>query len=248
MGQADETMGLTDLIGPAVFELTIQDLAGTFLADLDLITVSVDLSPGERRRYDEHMARFRLVFGQFHALAPGANWADFLTAAGQTPEGRQGVEAWRSARQLLAYNSGKAAAVAALLRRHREARVLVFTADNETAYAIARTHLIMPITCDIGRAERADALRRFRDGQLRALVSARVLNEGLDVPAADVAIVVGGTQGQREHVQRVGRILRPAPGKRALVYELVVRHTGEVARARERRQGLVPRQAAAVHV
>jgi superfamily II DNA or RNA helicase len=37
-----------------------------------------------------------------------------------------------------------------------------------------------------------------------ALVSARVLNEGIDVPDADVAIVVGGTRGEREHVQRIG--------------------------------------------
>ena len=32
-------------------------------------------------------------------------------------------------------------------------------------------------------------------------MSARVLNEGIDVPDADVAIVVGGTHGEREHVQ-----------------------------------------------
>lgn len=49
------------------------------------------------------------------------------------------------------------------------------------------------------------------------MVSAQVSNEGLDVPDADVAIIVGGTRGEREHVQRVGRLLRPRPGKRALV-------------------------------
>jgi superfamily II DNA or RNA helicase len=61
----------------------------------------------------------------------------------------------------------------------------------------------MPITRDIPRAERAAALERFRRGELHALVSARVLNEGTDVPDADVAIIVGGTQGEREHVQRI---------------------------------------------
>jgi len=101
----------------------------------------------------------------------------------------------------------------------------------------------MPITCDIGRKERDEALERFRRGTLRALVSARVLNEGLDVPDADVAIVVGGSLGEREHVQRVGRLLRPAPGKRALVYELVTRGTSEVRQARRRRAGLGSRVA-----
>jgi superfamily II DNA or RNA helicase len=118
---------------------------------------------------------------------------------------------------------------------------LVFTADNDTAYAIARAHLVMPLTCDIGRQERDDVLERFRGGELRTLVSARVLNEGLDVPDADVAVIVGGALGEREHVQRVGRLLRPSAGKRAVVYELVARNTLEVGQARRRRRGLVTR-------
>ncbi len=131
-----------------------------------------------------------------------------------------------------------------LLARHPDSRVLIFTADNETAYAIAREHLVMPLTCDIGRRERDDVLQRFRRGDLRALVSARVLNEGLDVPDADVAMVVGGALGEREHVQRVGRLLRPGEGKRAVVYELVTRNTMEVGQAHRRRQGLVARRSA----
>jgi len=123
--------------------------------------------------------------------------------------------------------------------------VLVFTADNRTAYSVARRHLLMPITCDIGRAERDAALDAFRSGHLRALVSSRVLNEGLDVPDADIAIVLGGTQGEREHVQRVGRLLRPAPGKHALVYELVASGTIEVRQAARRRRGFGPKGMAA---
>jgi superfamily II DNA or RNA helicase len=98
----------------------------------------------------------------------------------------------------------------------------------------------MPITCDVSRPEREAALDAFRRGELRALVSSRVLNEGVDVPDADVAIVVGAAHGEREHVQRVGRILRPSPGKRAVVYELVAAGTSEVRRSDERRQRLFP--------
>jgi superfamily II DNA or RNA helicase len=122
--------------------------------------------------------------------------------------------------------------------------VLIFTADNEAAYAIAREHLVMPLTCDIGRQERDDVLERFRRGDIRTLVSARVLNEGLDVPDADIAVIVGGALGEREHVQRVGRLLRPSEGKRAVVYELVTPNTIEVGQARRRRQGLVVRRSA----
>ena len=147
---------------------------------------------------------------------------------------------------MLAFPRRKREALAGLLARHRREQTLVFVADNETAYAVAREHLIMPLTCDIGRRERDDALARFRAGELRALVSAQVLNEGLDVPDAAVGIVVAGRMGAREHVQRVGRVLRPGAGKRALVYELVVGHSSEAwqAERRGRRLAVANRSAA----
>src|SRR5205085_1488453 len=124
-------------------------------------------------------------------------------------------------RRLVAFPRAKRAALARLLGAHRDARTLVFVGDNQTAYAVAREHLLMPLTCDIDRKERERALALFREGKLRALVSSQVLNEGLDVPEADVAIIVAGTRGTREHVQRFGRVLRPREGKKAIVYELV---------------------------
>lgn len=258
----DEAAGrLTTLLGPVVFELAVRDLAGTFLADFELIVLSLELTPEERRAYTADMTMFRGVLTHFNALAPGSAWEDFARAAMRTPGGRAALAAFRRARKLLGFTSAKRETLGMLLRRHRDSKVLVFTADNETAYCIARSHLVMPLTCDVGRRERVDSLDRFRRGELRVLVSARVLNEGIDVPDADVAIIVGGTLGEREHVQRVGRLLRPAVGalglprtdalgcatrKRALVYELVSRRTIEVKQAMRRRDGLAARSSAPV--
>ena len=242
--EAEAADRLAVLIGPVVYELFIGDLAGSFLANFDMITISLDFTAGERRRYDEAMALFSPVFKRFRCISLSSDWRDFMRYAARTPQGRRALDARLRAQKLLAFPRAKAEALRALLKRHQGSRVLIFTADNETAYDVARTHLVMPMTCDIGRAERDDVLERFRTGRLRALVSSRVLNEGLDVPAADVAVIVGGTMGKREHVQRIGRILRPAEGKKALVYELVVRGTSETAQSRRRRKGLVSRKPA----
>jgi superfamily II DNA or RNA helicase len=184
------------------------------------------------------MAIFREVLRRFRALDPAATWKEFARAAAKTDEGRRALAAWHRSRRLLAFPQAKRQMLANLLARHADARVIVFTADNATAYAVSREHLIMPLTCHIGRKERERALTLFKEGKLRALVSAQVLNEGLDVPDAEVGIIVAGSKGEREHVQRIGRVLRPRPGKRALVYELVVRATGEVQQARRRRNAL----------
>lgn len=229
---------LEELLGPVVYQLGVGDLAGKWLADFDLIVLRVALDREERARYEADHRLFAELNRQFRSMHPTGTWQELVAAASQSTEGRAALRAWRRAKQLLSFTRAKAAAVKALLARHRDAKVLVFTADNAAAYAIAREHLIMPITCEIGRQERERALQGFREGKLRALVSARVLNEGIDVPEAEVAIIVGATQGEREHVQRIGRLLRPSPGKRATVYELVTLATSEARKATERRRGL----------
>jgi superfamily II DNA or RNA helicase len=237
----DVSVRMRELIGPVVYELSIGDLAGSYLAELESITVRVTLTEAERAEYDRLTALFQPVWMHYQRSVPGLTWAEFAGAAARTEEGRRALAAWRRRRALLAFTERKKQALTTLLARHRDARMLVFTADNDAAYVIARQHLIMPLTCDIDRRERVDALERFRRGELKALVSARVLNEGVDVPDADVAVIVGGSLGQREHVQRVGRLLRPGVGKRAIVYELVCARTREVAQARRRRAALAAR-------
>jgi superfamily II DNA or RNA helicase len=258
MALADTRLGLTatpprnpghaarldDLVGPIVYELAIGDLTGRFLASFDVVTLHVDLTDDERVHYAHLHRLFTTAYAVFRNTLPQATWADFVRAAGRSAEGRRAVAAWRQARRLLALTRAKRDTLRTLLDRHGTARVLIFTADNTSAYTIAREHLIMPLTCDIGRHERDQVLDAFRQGHLRVLVSSRVLNEGLDVPDADVAVIVGGALGEREHVQRIGRLLRPGPGKRALVYELVTRQTLEVSQAWRRRQGLVVRRSA----
>lgn len=235
---------LEGLLGPVVYALGVADLAGTYLADFDLVELRLPLEADERKKYQEDHGRFSAVFKPFARQNPGSSWQDFTSVAMQSVEGRAALAAWRRSRRLLSMTRKKLAAVHEILERHRSSKVLVFTADNDAAYTIARRELIMPITCEIRRTERSRVLSAFREGSLRALVSSRVLNEGIDVPDADVAVIVGGTRGEREHVQRIGRLLRPGPGKRATVYELVSAGTREVAQSRERRRGLVAASAA----
>ena len=79
-------------------------------------------------------------------------------------------------------------------------------------------------------------LENFRAGDCPVLVSSKVLNEGVDVPEANIGIIVSGGAGVREHVQRLGRILRAKPGKKAVLYELVNSSTSELNILTRRRE------------
>ena len=130
----------------------------------------------------------------------------------------------------------KLEALEGLLGLHREDRTLVFTQDNATAYGISRRFLVPAITHQTKVRERSEILGRFSKGEYRVVVTSKVLNEGVDVPEANVAVVISGSGSVREHVQRLGRILRRSAEKRAILYELVSKGTSETATSERRRE------------
>lgn len=226
---------LETLVGPVVYQLGVEDLAGDALADFELISVPIRLTPVERANYNAARAAFSIAYTAFQKAVPGETWNTFVASAMRSETGRQALAGWRMSRELLAYPEHKRRVVGSLLARHANRKTLIFTQDTASAYKIASEFLVYPITHEIGRREREFALMRFRSGEANVLVSAQVLDEGLDVPEADVAIIVGGTSSSRRYVQRIGRVLRPADGKRALVYELVVAQSVEEQYMRKRR-------------
>jgi superfamily II DNA or RNA helicase len=234
----DERGALTRHVGPVVYVRSLTDLMGDGLAEFDIMSVPIALDRDERRRYRELRGRFASSYSAFQRARPDAAWHEYVRDASHSRYGRAALAAWREYRALLAYPRGKREALRDLLAQHAGCRTLVFTADNATAYTIARELLIMPITHEIRRAERTQAIEGFRSGERPVLVSAQVLDEGFDVPDADLAIVVGGTSSARRHAQRIGRVLRPRDGKRARVYELAVSDTTEVSYVQRRRRGL----------
>ena len=118
---------------------------------------------------------------------------------------------------------------------HRGDRAIIFTQDNSSAYEISRRFLVPAITHQTKVTERSEILAGLNAGTCGAVVTSKVLNEGVDVPSANVAIVVSGSGSVREHVQRLGRVLRKVGDKRAVLYELVTRQTTETFTSELRR-------------
>lgn len=223
-------------LGPIVYRKEITELAGDFLAAYDVERLGVRLTEAEREAYD----RERGIYTEFVRAAGirfgrADGWSQFVIQSSRSPEGRRAMRAHREQRRLAQTCEQKLALVERLLARHSDERVIVFTADNATVYALSRRLLLPTITHQTPPKERREVLARFSAGTYPALLTSRVLNEGVDVPEANVAIVLSGSGTVREHVQRLGRILRKAEGKRALLYEVVTRDTVE-ERVSERRR------------
>ena len=94
------------------------------------------------------------------------------------------------------------------------------------------------ITGELDESTRRARLERFRAAKSGVLVLTTVGDEGIDIPDANVGIIVAGTGSRRQYIQRLGRLLRPAPGKEARLYEVIVKNTFEEFESRKRRSVL----------
>ncbi|WP_276261616.1 DEAD/DEAH box helicase [Haloglomus litoreum] len=228
---------IEELVGPVVHRLSADDLAGDHLADFDIKRVAVELTPGERERYEEFQGTFTDYLAQSGIqLRSGSDYQELVKRSGNDPRAREALLAKQRAREVMMNAENKVRELERVLDRHRGDRVIVFTAYTDLVYRLSERFLMPAITHETAAPERREILERFRAGDYSRVVTANVLDEGVDVPDANVAVVLSGSGSEREFTQRLGRVLRPkADGGRALLYELVTEETAEERVARRRR-------------
>lgn len=76
--------------------------------------------------------------------------------------------------------------------------------------------------------DRLNAFLGFDEKRIQALTAAKVLDEGIDVPEADLAVIISASKTRRQMIQRMGRIIRVKPdGRKARFVFVYVTNTSE---------------------
>ncbi|MFC0315128.1 DEAD/DEAH box helicase family protein [Gordonia phosphorivorans] len=207
----------------------------SIIAPIRVLTVSVQFTPRERSEYQEldstlRKERFILIdrfgcreepFGAFladvQALSEHGEFAAMKSA-------KRYLSAFSGRKALLATSKqkleilGKIGGVLAL-----GGRTIVFSETKDSCHAAARELVgrgveAKAFTSDLGRDERTALLTSFAQGEVAALAAPRVLDEGIDVPEADLAVIMASSRSRRQMIQRMGRVVRPKADGRAATF------------------------------
>ena len=228
---------LDNLVGPIVLRKQVSELSGSYLADYEVNRLYVELSEAERERYDGARAQYRdFVTSNRIRLGGPRGWQQFIQATSRSAEGRSALKAYQEQRRLALAAESKVSVLGELIARHQGEKLVFFAHDNRTVYDVSRRFLVPVITHETPTAERRVILEGLEQGRWRVVGTSRVLNEGVDMPDVSVGVVLSGTGSVREHVQRLGRILRRREGKRATLYELVTADTVDAFTSERRRE------------
>lgn len=188
------------VLGPVVFQYTVREaITDGVLAPLAMINVRVPLTEDEEREYsrlsrsiaraiagDAEDERVEALLRQRARVYNSAYW--------RLPVMRQIMTSRRGHRALVFVES---------IAMAREAHSML----DQDGHSVTLYHSRMSTHI------RQDNLRAFRKGIFDVLIAVRALDEGFNVPEAELAVVVSATASRRQRVQRVGRVLRPLQGK-----------------------------------
>jgi len=212
----DYDSGLEDTLIPALGDVIFtydynEALRDGVISPFELVNVSIGLTPNERSEYDALSRRVAILLAR---LRKGelveenlkrllrSRAAVAATATMRIPTTLRLVEENRGARTIIFHERVQAAEEIKTLLSERRINATIYHSR------------ISPVV-------RRDNLRLFRRGAFDVIVTCRALDEGTNVPETTVAIIASSTASTRQRIQRLGRVLRPAPGKsRATIFTI----------------------------
>jgi superfamily II DNA or RNA helicase len=204
------------------YRRAIQD---NIVAHFAVALIGVRFSADELASYEQlstEAGKMRRELVNYHGV-PAEPFGEFMKQVGWLAEGPKGpgrlaarrfVSAFNKRRQLLAETPAKMRAVRQVSPAIRAARrTIVFTETIEGAAGVVRGLAgegirAQEIHSDMDMPTRRRVLADFESGRLSVVVAPKVLDEGIDVPEADLALIVAASKTKRQMIQRMGRVLR----------------------------------------
>ena len=237
---------LQEYFGPVRYALGYQRAAADHLiAPFRIAFAAVPLSRDERETYDEleeTLFNVRRKLVQRHGLEPepvgdSMKQVGLLAEQGKSSAGRRLARCYLARfadrRALLSGTRMKTLALEGLAPAVRAcAGAIVFTQTKEGSREAAE--VLGSAGCraaamhsSLNDQEREERLELLRDGSVDAVSAPRILDEGVDVPDADLGVVMAATRSRRQMIQRLGRVLRRRQGKVARFVVLYAQDTVE---------------------
>ena len=225
------------LTGGVVFRLGSQELsAQKYLAEYVIDRIQVNLTQEEQTEYEANHTKFLTNLRQLGFKDPSMyNLKRLIMMSNKNKIAREAMLARNKANEIALNSKSKIDELQKILQQNKKIKTIIFTQNNKMVYTLSNKFLIPNITYRTIKEERRDVLEGFKSGRYNVVVTSKVLDEGVDIPDAELGIIMSGTGSGRELIQRLGRILRPKQdGRKARLVELVSKHTRETSTSAKR--------------
>lgn len=225
-----------DYFGPQVFEYDISDaIRDGVLTQYQYLIHSVALSYGERQRFREISHQIATTLGAARSHYPSLNLKplpkvlDFLDRVDRDL-GTRLRTLYLARVGIVKKADAKKDALREIVRNHELKRCLVYCNDLDHLEECRRIIFdegfeAMEFSSKVDAKERTTVKENFAKETVgnKFLVAVRCLDEGVDIPVCDSAILISSSRSTREFIQRRGRVLRKHPSKKiSTIHDILV--------------------------
>jgi len=206
---------------PVIYRMRIREARKNgFVSPLQVIEAPVRMTPYEAQKYDAYTSTIRNAIAYFKSI--GVNTIADIAKLNH-PMARACLSALARRKGLLSNIAAKKKRVWQIIEIHRGEKVLLFSESIQSLEAIRRYLTTKGVPCGIYHSEmplqkRRRALKQWKQGRFNALLSARCLEEGTDVPSCRIGVIIGSGTSKRQFIQRIGRMMRPHGGRPGKIY------------------------------
>jgi len=231
--EEEEYKHLLYRIAPVAYHITLDECVELGLVSpYEIHCIPIQLTVKERRRYQEINKKF---VEHKVALNPDAfNFAKIALSSSNVSSAMKAhaigfYDTIRQRKEVIDSAEGKVKKFQEIVLSSKDKRIISFGGINKFTDRLAES--VTPLA-EIYHSKRTTkqkkkALRRFKEGEINVLCSTKALNQGFDIPNANLGIICGLTSKSLSMIQRVGRLIRFEEGKVGKIYVLYVEDSQE---------------------
>ena len=229
--EEDEYRELLEKIAPAAYNITLDKCVQLgIVSPYNISCVPVTLTPDEKVAYkkaNNSFVQWKYQLGQFNAFESAQMiMANKNATAGDKQKAIMFYRAIRMRKQIVDFAENKVNKFKEIYKNNTSKRILVFSGANDFTDKLCNS--IKPNAMSYHskktKKQKELALESFRDGSINVLCSTKALNQGFDVPDANMGIICGITSKSLSMIQRVGRLIRFREGK---VGEIIILYVAD---------------------
>jgi superfamily II DNA or RNA helicase len=221
-------------LAPTVYTISLdQCVAMGIVSPYEIYCVPVELTDQEREDYkiiNNNFVRCKYALGQFDAFNQArAIMANKNSDSGDKAVAAQFYKAIRERKAIVDFAYNKIAKFQTIVQTHLDKKVLVFSGANDFTDQLCESVAPLAVSYHSGKTkkQREKSLASFKNDEINILCSTKALNQGLDIPNANLGIICGITSKSLSMIQRVGRLIRFEEGKVGKVVILYVKDSQE---------------------
>ena len=221
-------------LAPVRYKITLdQCVAKGIVAPYNIYCKALSLTPDEKVEYkkiNNAFVYYKYQLGQFNAFDEAKR---ILADKSAHPADKKAAvlfyKAIRDRKKIVDFASNKVAVFQKLVFDNMDSKILAFSGANDFTDELCAS--VDPLSATYHskktKKQREKALEDFKTGAINVLCSTKALNQGFDIPDANMGIMCGITSKALPMIQRIGRLIRFQEGKVGEIYILYVKDSQE---------------------